>query len=216
MRIKLKQVSKKYGKENVFFIKDYQFEENKIHGIVGDNGSGKTTLLRILSGLDRVYDGEIQYDDKPYQEDLIKDMTYISQKSYMLSCSVFENIAYPLKIRKYSKETIQRKVEEFLKRFKLEHLKNRSARVLSSGEQQKVALARALIFEPKLLFLDEPTANIDPDTVEFLENILLDFRKTSKSNIIIVTHNMDQAFRLCHQVAQMKDGKLEQLNKKEL
>lgn len=210
MRVQLNQVHKNFEQEEIFHISDYEFKENRINGIIGDNGAGKTTLLRMISGLDRNFKGEIKYNNRLYSKELVKDMTYVSQKSYMMKRSVFENIAYPLKIRKYSKDMILSNVDFYLKRLGIEHLRNRSAEVLSSGERQKVALARALIFEPKLLLLDEPTANIDPDTVQILEELLRDFQGMTKGNIIIVTHSIDQALGLCDEVSLLRGGKLEE------
>lgn len=210
MNIQLNQIRKNYGKEDLLDIRNYYFKTDTIHGIIGDNGSGKTTLLRMISGLDRHYYGEISYNDSLYNERLIKEMTYIGQKPYMLKGSVLENIAYPLKIRGYSKNEINNKVNLYLNKLEIEYLKNQAAEVLSAGERQKVAMARALIFEPKLLILDEPTANIDPDTVEFLEELLIDFRRRCKSNIIIVTHNIDQAVRVCDRVSILKNRNLKE------
>ncbi|TCQ08077.1 tungstate transport system ATP-binding protein [Serpentinicella alkaliphila] len=208
MKIQLNQVNKNYGKEDIFSINEFEFKTNIINGIIGDNGSGKTTLLRMLSGLDRSYNGDILYNGRLYADSLIKDITYISQKPYMLKRSVFENLAYPLKIRGYSKDSIEGKVKTFLKKFGIEQLRNREAEVLSAGERQKVALARGIIFEPKLLLLDEPTANIDPETVEFLEEILMEYQQGTEVNIILVTHNINQAMRVCKQVSLLKDRNL--------
>jgi len=212
MRIQLNQVCKNYEKKDIFHICDYEFKPNMIHGVIGDNGSGKTTLLRMIAGLDKCYDGEILYNHKLYHEELIKEVTYISQKPYMIKRSVFENIAYPLKIRGYSKDMIHNKVDLYLKKFGIEYIKNREAEVLSAGERQKVALARGLIFEPKLLLLDEATANVDPDTVEFLENLLIEYQRMSKVSIILVSHNINQVIRVCDNVSLLKDGTLVRCN----
>jgi len=216
MKIKLQFLNKNFNNKTILSIRNYEFESGKIHGIIGPNGCGKTTLLRIIGGLDKSFSGEILYDDFEYNKDFEKMITYLSQNPYMLNRTVYENIAYPLKIRKYSKEEIKDKVNKMLDRLNIQELSEKKAVKLSAGEKQKVSLARGLVFNPKLILLDEPTANIDPNTVELIENILIDYQRLTKATILIVTHNLSQALRACNNIVILKNNDLLETTKEEI
>lgn len=216
MNIKLQFLNKNFNEKNIFNIKIYEFKSANIHGIVGPNGGGKTTLLRIIAALDEDFTGIVSYDNSKYTQDLAQNITYLSQSPYMLSRSVYENIAYPLKIRKYSKIEIDKKVKEMLKLLNIEYLSDKKAIKLSAGEKQKVSLARGLIFDPDLVLLDEPTANIDPETVEIIENVIENYQKKTKSTIIIVTHNLSQALRFCDTISVLKNKEIVNTTKEKI
>lgn len=216
MRIELRGLHKSFDGNTLFSIKDYRFQTGQAYGLIGNNGSGKTTLLRIVCGFDAKYEGTVLFDGQPYNEQTTKKLSYISQKPYMLNRSVRENIAYPLLIRKWNRKAVEREVAVWLKKLGLTELADRKAIVLSAGEQQKVALARGLIYQPELVLLDEPTANIDPDSVEIMEEILSDYQIEKNATIIWVTHNLEQAFRICDQVIVMKKDRLQNISKHKL
>lgn len=216
MKIKLQFLNKNFNNKTILSIRNYEFESGKIYGIIGPNGGGKTTLLRIIGGLDKNFFGEILYDDFEYNKDFEKMITYLSQNPYMLNRTVYENIAYPLKIRKCSKEEIKNKVNKMLDRLNIQELSEKKAVKLSAGEKQKVSLARGLVFNPKLILLDEPTANIDPNTVELIENILIDYQRLTKATILIVTHNLSQALRACNNIVILKNNDLLETTKEEI
>jgi tungstate transport system ATP-binding protein len=154
------------------------------HAIVGENGAGKSTLLNILAKIDLEYLGNME------NIFLREEISLVDANPYMLKGDVYDNIAYPLKIRKI--DNIDERVEKLLKKFDLERLKDKVASKLSSGETQKVAIVRALSYEPKLLLLDEPTANLDKDAKLELIEILRDYKKNgTTTTIIIVTHDHD-------------------------
>ena len=199
---------KKYGKKTVLDIKNLTIAKEKITCITGPNGCGKSTLLNIISGLDDDFSGSISYDGQALSRSIADNMTYVFQKPYLFKRSVLENIAYPLKLRGLSHEERDKRAMEMMVRFEIEDLKDERADLLSGGESQKVALARALVFEPKLLLLDEPTSSIDPDSIEVMEREILDFNKKTQATIVIVTHNMDQASRLCHNILSLNQGKV--------
>lgn len=192
----------------VLKIDGFVFESNKIYGIIGPNGAGKTTMLKIIAGVTNSSSGQVFYDEMKLNEQVRKTITYASQRPYLLKETVFNNIAYPLKLRKINKSKIKSKVERIMAEFEIYHLRNQKATNLSGGEAQKVALARALVFEPELLLLDEPTANIDPNFVELIENAILARNKKKQITVIIATHNVGQARRLCDEVVFIKAGKI--------
>lgn len=201
--ITIKGIKKYYGLEMVLNISQYiNFAPNKIHGIIGNNGSGKTTLLRIISGLDNDFSGEIERES-PID---LRQITYVKQKPYMMKRTVKENIMYPLKVRGVISEEREQIVGELIKEFKLETLENKDATRLSSGETQRVAIARALSFDPRLLILDEPLSNLDPEYVELIENAIHNRVKSLGTTILIVTHSLSQAKRLCDDIYFMYDG----------
>lgn len=209
MEISIKGLSKVYGERTVLNIESLLFESNKLYGIIGPNGAGKSTLLRIISGIEQNTFGEIYYNRCILNEQISKLITFMSQRHYLLKTSVFNNIAYPLKIRKQSKKTIESKVNEIMMELQLFDLRDQLATSLSGGEAQKVALARALIFEPQLLLLDEPTANIDPNSMKLIEKVILKRNNEKKGTTIMITHNMSQARRLCDEVIFMNKGEIE-------
>jgi len=194
MEIKIKNLKKYFGKKQILNIDEMQFPIGRCHTIMGVNGCGKTTLLKLIAGLDKNYKGEILYNNSKLTRDKYRDITYVGQKSYLLKGTVIDNIEYPLKLRKYSKEIIEEKTNEYIKLFQLEDIQRQCTSTLSSGEGQRLALARALVFNPKLLILDEAMANINEDFVFKIENILKE--KSKDMNIIVVSHNLEQAKRL--------------------
>lgn len=208
MNINIEGLIKVYGEKTVLNIDRLTLIKGKIYGIIGSNGAGKSTMLRIAAGLEEATLGKILYNKDHLSEKILRNITYMSQRPYLLRTSVFNNIAYPLKIRKYDKRTIENKVENIMKELKVSDLSSQLAVSLSGGESQKVALARALVFEPKILLLDEPTANIDPNSIELIEKAILKRNKENGMTTIIITHNMGQARRLCDEVIFMDKGKI--------
>jgi len=210
MNIETKNLIKTYNDDAVLNLtRDYNhlfFESGKINGILGPNGSGKTTLMKIMAGLISKTSGDVLYDGHPGNNDTPLDITYSSHRPTLFSRSVYENIAYPLKIRKYPKDQIQRIVTELLNEFELSDIQDHNAKKLSGGESQKTALARALSFSPKVIFLDEPTANIDPKNIKLMETALLKRKQLHNLTVIIITHNLSQAFRICDNLTFLDQG----------
>lgn len=196
--IKIAQLKKSYENRTVVDIDALHIPEHQIFGIIGGNGSGKTTLLKMIAELETKDDGRIDNQIK------LDELVYLFQKPHLFNTSVYNNIAYPLKFRKVSKDKIESKVMAMVELFGLEHIMHQNALKLSGGEAQKVNLARALVFNPKLILLDEPTANIDAKSTKQIETIL----KSLGISIVLVTHNLNQASRMCDQVAIMSEGKI--------
>lgn len=210
MNIETKNLIKTYNETTVLNLTHEQnhlfFESGKVHGILGPNGSGKTTLMKIMAGLIPQTQGDVLYDGSALNPEILKNITYSSHRPTLFSRTVFENIAYPLKIRKRSKEDIPKIVTELMDEFEISNIQSHNAKKLSGGESQKTALARALSFSPKVLFLDEPTANIDPKSIKLMEAALLKRQVSQGLTIIIITHNLSQAFRICNTLTLLNHG----------
>lgn len=204
---------KRYDQE-VLNIGALSFTCGKIYGIIGPSGAGKTTLLRIVNLLTEPDRGTIRFDGRavppngPARLALQRQMTLVFQKPLLFATTVSENVAYGLKARGCSREEIRKRVPALLKQVGLADLADRHAATLSGGEAQRVALARAVAFKPKLLLLDEPTANLDPANVELIEKMILQLRKTIEVTIIMVTHNIFQARRLADEVLFLYGGRI--------
>ena len=192
MRLDIDKLTKKYGNRTVLDIESLRIEKGRITGVTGPNGCGKSTLINIVSGLDGEFGGTVRYDDQYLGRKVIENMTYVFQKPYLFKRSVYENICYPLKLRNIKDYEKEKLVLDIIKRLEIEDLTDKRADLLSGGESQKVALARALVFEPGLLLLDEPTSNIDPESIKVMEREILNFYRQTKATIVIVTHNLEQ------------------------
>ena len=208
MKIQTLGITKAYNNKNILDIDAFTFASGEFWGIIGPNGSGKSTLLRLISRLTEPTSGKITYDLTSGDESIKRSMTLVFQKPYLLRTSVYNNIAYPLQVRKVQPLKIRQKVEEMLVSFEIESLADQKAWTLSGGEAQKVALARALVFNPALIMLDEPTANIDPASIVLLENQLRLHYQKYKPTVLMVTHNLQQTKRLCNKVAFLHEGRI--------
>lgn len=215
MNIDFKNVVKNYGEKFELNITDYKFKKGRIYGIIGPNGAGKSTMLKIIGNLEELHSGDILYDEKALSTEILKKMTYLTQKPYLFSTTVFNNIAYPLKFRKYKRSDIDYLVNKTMKEFQIEDLSQQLATSLSGGEAQKVALARALVFQPELLLLDEPTANIDPNSIEQIEKIILKNNREKNTTILFITHNVGQAKRICEEIVFVDKGRIIESGKTE-
>ena len=199
MSIECKYLSKYFKDKCLFKDINVEFEKGICNSIVGDNGSGKTTLLRILAGLEKKFDGKIKRHGT---------CTYLGSTPYMIRGTVYTNLEYPLTLKQQYKKDRSDLIEEFIEKLGLKGLENREAITLSSGEKQKVALGRSLIVEPNILLLDEPTANIDKDSIETIENVLINYTKNKDRTLLLVSHNFEQVKRLSDQIYILKDEKL--------
>ncbi len=208
MKLDIENLKKAYGEKIVLDIPRLEIEEGKITGITGPNGSGKSTLVNIISGMETEFEGRVLYDGRCMDRDIQKNMTHVFQKPYLFRRRVYDNIAYPLRLRNYEKNHEERLIKQVIKSLEIDNLIDKKGHRLSGGETQKVALARALVFEPKLLILDEPTSNIDPQSVKIMEKEILRFNRVSKGTVLIITHNLDQAQRICDNIIYLSFGKV--------
>lgn len=210
MEIVISNLVKDYGQHRVLEIEELKIARGSFCGIIGPNGAGKSTLVKILGGLDEATSGKIYYDGKENSKDAYQNMTVVFQKPYLLRGTVFYNIAYPLMLRKVAKKEIETRVRHLAEEMAMEDLLHRKAWTLSGGEAQKVALARALVFKPALLLLDEPTANIDPASMAVMESMMKQANEKEGTTILLVTHHIQQAKRLCKDIVFMDKGKVEE------
>ncbi len=173
--------------------------------VMGPNGSGKTTLLRVLHGLERVRSGSVKWNGNI--RDVFKRQSFVFQAPIIMHRTVRENIAYPLIVRGVSRKSALNQAQESLTKIGLEFAADRNATSLSGGEKQKLAIARALITEPEILFLDEPTTNLDGQAVSDIESTL---KETSSggTKIVMATHDIAQTKRLAHDVVFMYRGQV--------
>jgi len=178
--------------------------------IIGPNGSGKTTLLRIMALLDKPTSGKIYWKGERVGDSnmavLRGKITMVFQRSSIFSRTVYENVAYGLELRKLRDEEVKRRVMHGLELVGMRRYTNRRAKKLSGGEQQRMALARALVLEPELLLLDEPTSNLDPKNTLAIEEVIRGM--SGKTTVVFATNNPFQAKRLSDQVAFLMDGNL--------
>lgn len=217
MQIILENVTKTFGEKRALSQMDLKIEEGSLYGIIGPNGAGKSTLLNLIAGLDKPTEGCVLYGTHGTEEPPLLDMTMVFQAPYLIRTTAEKNISYPLKLRGWAEDKIVKRVDQLTEELGLREQRKQKAWTLSAGESQKVALARALSFHPKLLLLDEPTANIDPVTTEELERMLLKINQEEGTTILLITHNLAQANRLCNEAAFLYNGTiLEQGNCKSL
>ena len=171
--------------------------------VLGPNGAGKTTLLRVLHGVERLSSGELTLSKPDMQAR--QEQAYVFQSPIMLRRTVRANLAYPLELIGTAKPVVKEKVEAWAERIGLADALERHAPRLSGGEKQKLALARALIREPDVLFLDEPCANLDGRSTREIETLLKDAH-AGGTRIIMTTHDLGQARRMASDVVFLLNG----------
>ncbi len=212
--LELRDITHAYQGKRVLDVPSLAIEEGGIYGIVGPNGSGKTTLLSIMSLILKPTRGEVYFEKRPVRYDsqslmsARRFMTMTLQNPYLFNTSVTKNVAYGLRARGIRREDRHVKVAEVLDLVGLNGLEKRRARELSGGETQLVALARALILDPTVLFLDEPTANLDVGHVSRLERIISRINREQGITVVMTSHNLSQAYRLTERVFPLFEGSL--------
>ena len=203
------------GDEIVHALKgvSLSFREHEFVSILGQSGCGKTTLLRILGGFLDADEGKVIFDneditDKPPYE---RELNTVFQKYALFPhLSVYENIAFGLKLKKMSKDIIDQKVMKMLKLIGLEGYEDKNTTLLSGGQQQRVAIARALVNEPKVLLLDEPFAAIDAKIRQELRSWLKEMIGKLGITSIFVTHDQDEAIEVADEIIITNAGRIEQ------
>jgi tungstate transport system ATP-binding protein len=195
----------------VVSVDELGLEEGRVTVLVGENGSGKTTLLRLLNGLLLPACGSIAYRGRPLDADGMRtirsESVMLHQSPLLFRGTVAQNVAYGLKIRGVPREERTRNSARALARVGLEGIERRRVTTLSGGEKQRVALARALVLAPKVLLLDEPTANVDPDSRIFVERIIRE-ASASGTTVIMSTHTVELAYRLCDRLVRLDAGRV--------
>ncbi|MEY2916302.1 MAG: hypothetical protein RIS73_16 [Bacteroidota bacterium] len=211
-----RNIQKKYGQLQVLKGVDITIKQGEIVSIVGSSGAGKSTLLHILGTLDNADAGEIilnnQRVDKLSGKKLAafrnKEIGFVFQFHHLLpEFTALENVCIPGWIAGGKKKEVQAKAEELLKRLGLINRLQNKPQQLSGGEQQRVAVARALINNPSIVMADEPTGNLDSANAKELHQLFIDLRQQSNQTFLIVTHNEELA-HMSDRIVNMKDGKI--------
>lgn len=175
--------------------------------VMGPNGAGKSLLLRVLTGLVPISDGTMSWAGQPSVGSAVRRIGFVFQKPVMFRRSVMENVSFVLRQAGLPKDKARERAEHVLQGADLMHLASAPARRLSGGEQQRVAIARARAIDPEILFLDEPTAHLDPASTAIIEKMILD-AKARGTHIVHVTHDLGQAKRLADDIIFLHQGKL--------
>jgi tungstate transport system ATP-binding protein len=215
MKLSLDHIRKSYDGRQVLTDCSFSFPESSVSVLMGPNGCGKSTLLRICALLEQPDGGELQYRDNgsPLPQDLPlrRRMTLVLPRTGVFSTTVFENVAYGLRVRDLRTAAIEEIVRSSLSFVGLEHKLLQHARTLSSGETQRMGIARALAVGPEVLFLDEPTASVDEENTAIIESIILKIQKERLTTVIMTTHDREQAERMADVLLFMKHGAIEPL-----
>lgn len=210
----LRVLVRQYGARSVLNLDALDIFDGEILALVGPSGAGKSTLLRLLNFLEPPSSGRIRYRGQEVTAENIslelrRELTTVFQRPVLLNTNVRDNIAFGLKLRGSKTNGI---VNEIIARVGLENLAHAPARELSGGEMQRVALARALAIQPRVLFLDEPTANLDPYNGALIEELVRAQNQAHHTTVVLVTHNIFQAKRLAHRVGLLLNGQLIELS----
>lgn len=220
----VKNLSKEYSKKDggkITVLSDINFSIHKgeTFAIIGPNGSGKTTLLRILGLLESPTQGEIKYCGKELTNLSHKEKTqyrrklsFVRQKPLVRDASVFDNIAYGLKVRGLKLHQYKSLVNDMIESVGLSGMEKKNARALSGGEMQRVVIAMNFIISPKIYLLDEVSANLDPMNVKILDSFINKIKKEREKTIILSTHDRYEAIRLADRIAVLNDGMITQIN----
>lgn len=207
-------LTKKYGKFIALSPTDLQVQSGEFLTLLGPSGSGKTTLLSLIAGLNQPDKGKIMIGNKdityhpPYERDI--GMVF---QNYALfpHMTIYENIAFPLKMRKISKADLSKRVESALDMVQLSHTAKRFPKELSGGQQQRVALARCLVYRPSIILMDEPLGALDKKLRDHMQLEIKRIHRDSKTTIIYVTHDQEEAMTMSDRICLMNTGQIEQL-----
>jgi len=206
--VEVKNLKKKYGLKEAVKGISFKIKENEILGLLGPNGCGKTTTIGMMLGLLKPTNGEILINGKKIEENRIETLQKINFISPYIELpkklTVKQNLIVYCKL--YNVFNIKNRIEYLVEKLRLEDLLERVTGELSSGQKNRVSLAKALINNPSVLFLDEPTASLDPEIGDFIRSFLENYKKEKKISILLASHNMNEVTRLCKTVLMMKDG----------
>ena len=206
--VEVKNIKKNYGKNEAVKGISFNIKEDEILGLLGPNGSGKTTTIGMLLGLLKPTSGEIFINGQKLEGNRIEILEQINFISPYIELpkklTVKQNLTVYGKL--YKIKNINERIEYLSEKLRLSELLNSITGELSSGQKNRVSLAKALINEPKVLLLDEPTASLDPEVGDFVRSFLEDYKKEKKISILLASHNMNEVTRLCKSILMMKDG----------
>ena len=212
----LKNLSFKAQNKTILDIPEFRIHEGEFLGIMGPNGAGKSTLLKVLAFLDQQTNGNILYRGEVIPKgntplELRRKFSIALQQSLLLDGTVYHNIAIGLTLRKVPKSVVKEKVQQWMDLFRISHLAKKNALYLSGGEAQRVNLARAMIVEPEILFLDEPFSALDfPTKIRLME----DFKgiiERARTTAVFVSHDLMEINYLTNRLAIIVNGEVKQV-----
>ena len=214
--VKFDKVDKSYDGK-VLVVKDLNLDinEGEFITMLGPSGSGKTTCLMMLAGFETPTNGEIYLDSKPISRiPPHKRGIGMVFQNYALfpHLTVYENLAFPLKVRKLSKDDIDKKVDKALSMVSLSGFEKRMPNQLSGGQQQRVAVARSLVFDPQLVLMDEPLGALDKNLRESMQYEIKHIHESIGVTVVYVTHDQGEALTMSSRIAVFNDGKVQQLS----
>ena len=214
--ILLKQVTRTYDTVEAVRQVDLIIPSSCIYGIIGRSGAGKSTLLRVMSLLETPDSGEVYYGDE--RVDTLRGMALLERRRRMGmifqnfnllgSRNVWGNIAYPLEIAGLHKKQIDRRVDELLELVDITGKRRARLKELSGGQKQRVAIARALAVNPEVLFCDEATSSLDPQTTRSILSLIHELQETLKITVVLITHQMEVIREICQEVAVLDEGRI--------
>ena len=206
--VEVKKLKKSYGSKEAVNGISFNIEEDQILGLLGPNGSGKTTTIGMLLGLLKPSAGEIKINKMDFENnriDILSKINFISPYIELpKKLTVKQNLTVYGKL--YNIKNVKERIEFLTEKLRLKDLLNRVTGELSSGQKNRASLAKALINKPKVLFLDEPTASLDPEIGDFVRSFLETYKNENKISILLASHNMNEVTRLCKSILMMKDG----------
>ena len=202
------ELSKIYKKKEAVKNISFKINKNEIIGILGPNGCGKTTTIGMILGLLKPSKGRVLINGisiENNREELLDNLNFISPYIELpKKLSVKQNLE--VYGRLYDVKNLKLKIEELSEKLRLNEIINKITGELSSGQRNRVSLAKSIINNPKVLLLDEPTASLDPETGDFVRGFLEDYQKENRASILLASHNMIEVERLCSSVFMMKNG----------
>ena len=210
LAIEINNLNKSFG--SILAVKNINFKIDKgtIIGLLGPNGCGKSTTIGMLLGLIKPTSGTVVINGQNIENNrtnLLEKMNFISPYIELpKKLTVEEN----LKVygRLYGVKNLESKISELMEKLNLTQFKKRKTGELSSGQKNRVSLAKALVNDPEILLLDEPTASLDPDVSDYIRTFIEDFASKKGTTILLASHNMNEVERLCHEVMMMKNGEI--------
>ena len=211
MFIEIKNLSKIYNKYLVVNNINFQIEKNKTIGLLGPNGCGKTTTIGMMLGLVTPTNGEILIDNKninSFRRDVILKRFNFASPYVELPKKLTVKQNLEIYGRLYGIKNLNNRISEISSDLDIKNFFNRKTGELSSGQKNRVSLAKSLINKPEILLLDEPTASLDPDIGDFIRSYIQDYKTNNKITILLASHNMSEVERLCDSIIMMKQGKI--------
>mgnify|MGYP001453969947 FL=1 len=208
--VEVKNLKKNYSSKEAVKGISFNIKENEILGLLGPNGSGKTTTIGMLLGLLKPSAGEIKINKMSFENNRIEILEKINFISPYIELpkklTVKQNLTVYGKL--YNIKKLKDRIEYLTEKLRLHDLLDRITGELSSGQKNRASLAKALINKPSVLFLDEPTASLDPEIGDFVRTFLEEYKHENKISILLASHNMNEVSRLCKSVLMMKNGEI--------